>query len=678
MRNRIQLIAGAALVSFAAAAHGQVTVRQDGSGDFTSINAAVAGTGPGEEIRVVDGATYTEDVSFTDRSIIADPPTATVSGKFLVFGNAPALIEGFAITGIAFDGVGIADKSPDVTLRNLAITGGTIGVYVVDASTVLVEDCVISGQTADGIQIINGTAEADIGPDVTVRDTQISSVFANGIGILRNSIVRLEGASITDCFRGIQTAGDQPDAFGYTILLEDTEITNPLNVGMDMNRRCRLELRNSSITGSLGQGIHFRLNAADNSTFLIQDSTISGSGIDNIRANRFIEDGVIERATITGAGERGINITGNNNGAVITIIDSDIHGNTGVGFRTDRRLTLEASGTKFRNNGGPGLELVGQGTNSVYAFLGCEFTGNTGDGLDLRRAVDLVVEDTLFAGNTRHGFYRDFVEGTNTAASDLVFRRSSFVDNGAHGLAVFMKNGRVDLAVEDSVFQGNGDRALMTEHNSDPSLGVRGEVVLQRNHFISTNDTSSPNVLLYDTLAGSLVENNLFERGREMLIVNRAAGMAVYHNTMVHSNERPASYGIFLVNGIDAMDIRNNLIAKTSYGIGALPETVFAGISFENNLVEAFTAPQEVGDIIGPSNIVGQDPLFVDFVLAEGEGDYTLLAASPALEAGDPTVPTTDDFNGDERPNPAGTDPDIGAFEMPAAAHVGDWIRMPY
>jgi hypothetical protein len=61
---------------------------------------------------------------------------------------------------------------------------------------------------------------------------------------------------------------------------------------------------------------------------------------------------------------------------------------------------------------------------------------------------------------------------------------------------------------------------------------------------------------------------------------------------------------------------------------------------------------------------VDSDPLFVD-----GENkDYHLSDYSPAIGAGTATGAPTTDINGNLRPNPSGSNPDMGAYENALAS----------
>jgi len=62
----------------------------------------------------------------------------------------------------------------------------------------------------------------------------------------------------------------------------------------------------------------------------------------------------------------------------------------------------------------------------------------------------------------------------------------------------------------------------------------------------------------------------------------------------------------------------------------------------------------------GTGNVSG-DPQFAS---VNGQ-DFHIALGSPADNAGDPAASTAIDFDGNPRPQPAGSPPDIGAFEVP-------------
>jgi len=87
------------------------------------------------------------------------------------------------------------------------------------------------------------------------------------------------------------------------------------------------------------------------------------------------------------------------------------------------------------------------------------------------------------------------------------------------------------------------------------------------------------------------------------------------------------------------------------------PDEIYVDASSEINI----TYSDIQGGLPGDGNI-NVDPLFVDVV----GGDYHLNDYSPCIGAGimTPDVPNTD-IEGNPRPNPPGSNPDIGAYENP-------------
>jgi len=91
-----------------------------------------------------------------------------------------------------------------------------------------------------------------------------------------------------------------------------------------------------------------------------------------------------------------------------------------------------------------------------------------------------------------------------------------------------------------------------------------------------------------------------------------------------------------------------NLIAT-----GSTPPGIASDCAVDHSLVDATYAS-------GANNLTG-DPRFVD----PATGNFHITATSPARGVGDPLTPLLRDADGDLRPNPAATPPDVGADEIP-------------
>jgi len=140
----------------------------------------------------------------------------------------------------------------------------------------------------------------------------------------------------------------------------------------------------------------------------------------------------------------------------------------------------------------------------------------------------------------------------------------------------------------------------------------------------------------------------------------------VYNNVI-----RGTQQGIFLGDQ-DGSFARNNIFMGTVWGVtdawwnGFTPST---GVVLDYNLFYSVTNNYyQASGFAGTHNLYATNPLF----LATGNKPnpyYTLQAASPAINVGDPTSPAGTDFVG--AATPQGGQMDLGAFEYATAAAAG-------
>jgi hypothetical protein len=127
-----------------------------------------------------------------------------------------------------------------------------------------------------------------------------------------------------------------------------------------------------------------------------------------------------------------------------------------------------------------------------------------------------------------------------------------------------------------------------------------------------------------------------------------------------------SGYGILVGSGdfyyanrpVDNTHVSNNIVYDNSTGIiemGATgsSNTYTNNLVFKNSRVNWALNSRHTGDITA-------DPQFVSYD-RNGDGNYNLLAASPAVDSGSPTYAPEIDINGAARPQ--GGQIDIGAYE---------------
>jgi hypothetical protein len=166
------------------------------------------------------------------------------------------------------------------------------------------------------------------------------------------------------------------------------------------------------------------------------------------------------------------------------------------------------------------------------------------------------------------------------------------------------------------------------------------------------------------TLSNIKVYNNLVYNCKDGLSIldytarpgtHTKTDIQIFNNTFVDNSrwqiwiQDPADNFINLV-------VANNLFAHSS-AINVFKWddwSNIAGATLDYNLFQTGTG-------FG-SNIITSDPLF----LARGNNDYSLSAASPAVDAGYTAHAPSDDIDGNARPSGSGYD--IGAYELTSAS----------
>jgi hypothetical protein len=139
------------------------------------------------------------------------------------------------------------------------------------------------------------------------------------------------------------------------------------------------------------------------------------------------------------------------------------------------------------------------------------------------------------------------------------------------------------------------------------------------------------------------------------------------HNTIVSRNR--TGWGAVWHNSDPPATVQNNIFWQfggesghygNKGGFGVLANDRAAALTLGGNVVAGVTTDTDVAPT--EADLVPLDGVFAD---AAG-GDFNLADHSPALgdNAGTSDLGITDDILGNPRPNPTGTPPDAGAYEL--------------
>jgi parallel beta-helix repeat protein len=340
----------------------------------------------------------------------------------------------------------------------------------------------------------------------------------------------------------------------------------------------------------------------------------------------------------------------------------------------------------------------------------------TQHGINLEDASHIVIDGFAVTGMQRAGVRSVGVDG-DTFASHVTIRNVHSYNNGYWGILTGFVN---DLTIEDNITSGSavehgiyvsnsGDRPVIRNNvvfdnrgngihmNGDASLGgdglisealVSGNVIYNNAKLNAQGQPGGGSGINMDGVQDSRIENNL-------LYNNHASGISLYsidgaegstNNEVVNNTVYQAADARWALNiqqGSTGNSVRNNILISQHPWRGSIDisQDSLPGFTSDYNVVmERFTTNgggsiqtlaqwrtstgQDVHSIVATAGQLFVNPIEIG-------GDYHLLAASPAINAGTSFLAPAVDLDGESRPFGAGFD--IGAYEWRSAALAGDF-----
>ncbi len=636
-----------ALLSAASAA--TLTVHADGSGDYTSISAALSAAAQGDEISVGAGTWYealnvgSKRVTITGadgaenviidatgqlsavaaqgRLILSDLTIRNDGGRGLtVSGNA-----NITLSGVIFDNVGDDDEAGGaiqinggaVELSESLIDGGTgrYGmIYVTNGAAVTLTDSTIQKSTAEygaGLYINNGTA--------TLSGSTLEQLYSSGSG---GAVYLYTGSSLTATdttfYANLTGEGHGSAIYAISASIETTDTTFDLNYSTNYTdgyyggavymTDTQMTATRTTFTENLAYygGAIYMANGA---TLELTDSELSD--------NWSYYGGAVfgsSSVTITDSGSEWAGNESYYGGAAIYVdssytlsfegaqfIENYARYSHGGAIYTYNTGSAEFTDVLFEDNytyyGGGAVFLYYTYSNSI--FDGCTFTDNTAQyygGAIYSSAYDnLIITDSTFDYNEANYSYGGAVY---SYYSNLTVRRSDFTANralGAMGGAIYSYyyySTATDLIIEDSSFSSNE-----AAYHGGAVAAVYNRYEILRSSF-HVNDTDSNGmggaIFTQDTHAG-IAQQNTFTGN------NAGYGGAVYsyeaygnpsrwvNNIFVENTANIG--GAMVVSGSEVTEIVNNtFVGNSSVESGGNLVLVESGVDFINNAVTHSTA----------------------------------------------------------------------------------------
>ena len=511
--------------------------------------------------------------------------------------------------------------------------------------------------------VIDGDLNNDAVPDITVDANGLSRVVTMAgtgaaIGVTIDGLTLTGGASAANA----SGAGIRAQNVDLTLTYSSVQGNYTSALGSNNDGGGVFALggtttlnhstvsRNATFTSeSEGGGI-----AAINGKLTLIDSTVSnnhtfGKGSEGGGISTLLGTTVLVKSKVSDNGSYGDQSNGGGIDTHLgktTLDHSTVSGNhtvqsSGGGFNaTDADVKITDS-TLIDNHTGQGLDVY---FSTATGFAGGGFSAHGGTAS---------ITGSVVSGNSTNGYYSGG-GGIANYAGKVTITNSTVSGNEtqsqeSHGGGIFTRSGTTTID------------ASTVNSNSVHFLSFGGGVAGYTGTVTITNSTVSSNVAQGRLGSGlPAAGGGIYGYASNLKITNST----VSGNAALTGDDKELGGGIFTAGHDDANNIltlTNSIVVGNSAAIDAeISGNAYTShsslIGGDAKLIFAQTAP-----VAGTSVLGG--------VLADNGGPTRTIAlrdiaSNPALSAADPAFASAADQRGQVRPEPAGTKPDLGAFEL--------------
>jgi hypothetical protein len=570
-------------------------------------------------------------------------------------GGDTSVVENFTGNATGDDeNTGVTDTAADATSDDViigSVASLTVGVVTTPGGTLYRKQTFRTTVTVTN----NGEAVAD--------NTSVTLSFDNGT------------FAIADVTVPTQIAGETTETFEFDVTVDPASATGAVNVDATA--------AGEDIHDATDAGDADGANTPDSFTLAINTPPVACFVISNTRTARATDDAFTFDAgcttdaegqaltynwdwgdgntTAAGGATPSFSYTGAGTWEVVLTVSDGIDSHT---YSTWVATAVADDYILIDNTNDGNFEALTEGNaNHLFAFNEADF--NAGN------PVTLTTNEWNPAAGVRvfghAGIFVDAGRGVDLDAGDNVLAFLDITGADAGGAV----NGCVVVSTQNNQLIGNtihdcdggtepAIRLSAANNTVGPDNRLTGgfeQAVLASasNQIIQSNTITGCSLRCVEADNGSdghLIELNVIYAGTQSGIraQNGSTGLQIFHNTV----DENGGYGVRIDAGADAVVTNNLLTNNTNLGIceaGTVTAT-FNGFDGNTNDPNGCGYTPDVGndDVIA-------DPLYTD----QGNRDYTLQVTSPAIDEGDPNVPTDTTAGGAARYN--NDAPDLGAHE---------------